>query len=203
MLDLRTDGELLLEGPGPLRDEPLVAHHHLTFIPQGFDDRRFADVEKAIPDEVPAGPEDMSAFYIGYLRDAPNSVATALRLIADPAAGLCIVHCAAGKDRTGVLVALALLLAGVTREAVVADYLLTGERIAAIRERLVASPTYAPDVAPRSLDSMRPHERNITAFLDHVDADFDGVEALAARIGVEDATVQSLRARLRADGATG
>jgi len=40
------------------------------------------------------------------------------------------VHCAAGKDRTGLIVAMALTLAGVPEEAVVADYVLTNERLA-------------------------------------------------------------------------
>ncbi len=199
VLDLRTEGELHLEGPGPLRQEPLVAHHHLTLIPHGFDDRAgadAADVARAIPDEEPRGPEDMSGFYIGYLRDAPHSVAEALRLLADPDSGLCVAHCAAGKDRTGVIVAIALRLVGVSREAVVEDYLLTGDRIEAIRARLSASPTYAHDIAPRTVDSMRPHARNMERFLDHVDDDFGGPAGLADRIGLDETTLGQLRDRL-------
>jgi protein-tyrosine phosphatase len=43
-----------------------------------------------------------------------------------------LVHCAAGKDRTGVAVAMLLAVAGVEPAAIVADYALTGMRIEAV-----------------------------------------------------------------------
>ena len=204
VLDLRTDGEVHLEGPGPLRERPEVVHHHLTLIPQGFDGRGAAgqepsdeaDVDRAIPDEEQSGPEDMSHYYAGYVSDAPANVATALRLLADPAGGTAVVHCAAGKDRTGVVVALALSLAGVTREAVVADYVRTEERIGAVRDRLLSSPTYAHDVGARSLDAMRPHAASMERFLDEVDRRYGGPHGLAMSVGVDEETVDRLRARL-------
>jgi protein tyrosine/serine phosphatase len=41
--------------------------------------------------------------------------------------GALVVHCAAGKDRTGLIVALTHMLAGVHRDDIVADYLLTND----------------------------------------------------------------------------
>jgi len=193
VLDLRTDGEVELEGPGPLRARPEVAHHHLTLVPRGLQPR--ADVDRAIPDEdAPEG--SMTHEYLEYVREAPANVATALRLVADPTSRACLVHCAAGKDRTGVVVALALSLVGVSRDAVVADYARTGERIEQIRDRLLASPTYAEDLAGRTLDSMRPHRHNIERFLDAVDRDYGGPHGLAMSVGVDEETVDRLRARL-------
>jgi len=52
-------------------------------------------------------------------------IVTALREIADTGDAPVVVHCTAGKDRTGIVVALALLAVGVDRETVVADYALT------------------------------------------------------------------------------
>ncbi len=63
-----------------------------------------------------------------------------------PPDGATLVHCAAGKDRTGVVVALALAEVGVTREAIVADYAASAERIEAIFARLRGSTTYADDI---------------------------------------------------------
>jgi protein-tyrosine phosphatase len=193
VLDLRTDGEVELEGPGPLRQRPEVAHHHLTLIPHGFEDR--ADVDRAIPDED-APEHSMTHWYLGYVRDAPSQFATGLRLLADPASRACVVHCAAGKDRTGVLVALALSLVGVTREAVVADYVCSGERIEQIRDRLLGSSTYVKDLRDRTLDSMRPHAHSIERFLDAVDREYGGPHGLAMSVGVDEETVDRLRRRL-------
>lgn len=67
-------------------------------------------------------------FRTGYrafvsLDSAQDSSARLLRTLADPQAPPLIVHCTAGKDRTGWLIALALLALGVSQEQVMADYL--------------------------------------------------------------------------------
>ena len=82
--------------------------------------------------------------YLGYLEDRPDQVVGAVRSIAHDQ-GAALVHCAAGKDRTGVVVALALTAAGVRPQAVVADYAATGERTEAILE----PPAPVTDVRPR------------------------------------------------------
>ncbi|GLL02158.1 tyrosine-protein phosphatase [Dactylosporangium matsuzakiense] len=51
-----------------------------------------------------------------------HALTTALRALAHSGATPALVHCASGKDRTGLVVALALALAGVDRAAIVADY---------------------------------------------------------------------------------
>ena len=57
-------------------------------------------------------------------------VVDAVREIASSGDRAVLVHCTAGKDRTGVVVALTLLAAGVDREAVIADYILTESHLA-------------------------------------------------------------------------
>jgi protein-tyrosine phosphatase len=185
-----------LTGEGPLRSGGLT-HLFLDLIPHGFDGREDL-VERAIPDER-AGEHAMDHFYIDYVNHAPSEVARALRAVADPRSGAVVVHCAAGKDRTGVVVALALSLVGVQRDAIVADYALTDERIVAIRERLLATPLYHDDMERRTIDSMRPHAGNMERFLDRVDREYGGVHGLAMTIGVDEETVARLGRRLIAD----
>lgn len=196
VLDLRTSAEVEITGPGPLRSTG-VTHRHLDLIPHGLDGRDDL-VDKTIPDET-AGEHAMDHFYIDYVHHAPAAVADALRTIADPHSGAVLVHCAAGKDRTGVVVAVALSLVGVRRDAVVADYARSGERIAAIRDRLMATELYAADLQHRTLDSMRPHAENIDRFLQRVDSEYGGVHGLAMTIGVDEETVARLSRRLLAD----
>ncbi|MDP9183764.1 MAG: tyrosine-protein phosphatase [Actinomycetota bacterium] len=192
VLDLRTSAEVEILGPGPLRDTP-VKHVHLDLIPHGFEGRSV--LERTIPDET-APEHAVDHLYFDYVRDAPDAVATALRTIADPGSGVVLVHCAAGKDRTGVLVALALSLVGVRRDAVVEDYARTDERIEAIVGRLLSSPLYSEHAGGRSLDSFRPHVWNMERFLDRIDREYGGVHGLAMSIGIDEETVARMSRRL-------
>jgi protein tyrosine/serine phosphatase len=194
VLDLRTAPEHEITGPGPLRATD-VQHLHLDLIPHGFEARADDVVEKAIPHED-AGDEAMDHFYIDYVNHAPEAVATALRTIADPRSGAVLVHCAAGKDRTGVICALALSLVGVTRQAVVDDYVLSDERIMAVRERLLNTDLYREDMQRRTPESLRLHAVNMERFLDRVDAAYGGVHGLAMSLGVDEETVAKLARRL-------
>lgn len=69
---------------------------------------------------------DMAAYYALTLRRRTAEFGTGLRVLADADRLPVLVHCAAGKDRTGLLVALLLEALGTPREVVVADYALTG-----------------------------------------------------------------------------
>ncbi|MDT7544537.1 MAG: protein-tyrosine phosphatase [Actinomycetota bacterium] len=190
VIDLRTPAEVSSEGPGPLVREGL-RHVNLDLIP-GWDPQ-VSDVGRLVPHEQrEAG--DMSHFYLTYLDQAPQQVVQALRELAS-ADGATIVHCAAGKDRTGVVVALALTVAGVQRDAIVADYALTAERIEAIRDRLAATVTYAEDMKRRPLDDMRPHALSMGHFLDRLD-ERGGVSAWLAEQGFGADEQAALRTRL-------
>ncbi len=198
VLDLRTTGELHLEGEGPLRRTD-VAHHHVPLVPEVAGEPDEAEVDRAVPhrpDRAGLTPTDMTGYYVGYVEDAPANLARALRILADPVTGTALVHCAAGKDRTGVVVALALSLAGVTRDAVVADYVRSAERIEAVLARLQASSTYGPSLAGLAADDLCPAAGSMERFLDSVDRFYGGPHGLAMTIGVDEETVARLSARL-------
>ncbi|MDT7573535.1 MAG: protein-tyrosine phosphatase [Actinomycetota bacterium] len=192
VLDLRTPTEVRSEGPGPLVAEG-VRHVNLDLIPN-WDEEEGSD--RIVPHEQ-REQGDLSHFYLTYLDQMPQSVVDALRVITDDASGPVVVHCAAGKDRTGVVVALALHVAGVDRDEIVADYALTGERIEAIRDRLAASPTYAEDMRTRPLDDMRPHALSMRHFLDRLD-ELGGVGAWLTSHGFGPDEQSALRVRLTA-----
>ena len=198
VLDLRTGREVEEEGPGPLRATDVV-HHHVSLIPEPPGEPAQSEIDRAVPhrpDRAGATPTDMTGYYVGYLEDAPQALARALRLLADPSTGPALVHCAAGKDRTGVVVAVALSLAGVRREAVVADYARSAERIDGVLRRLQATRTYGPSLADTSADAIRPVPGSMERFLDHVDREYGGPHGLAMSVGVEEETVARLAARL-------
>ena len=82
------------------------------------------------------------------------------------AEGAALVHCAAGKDRTGTVVALALSLVGADREAVIADYAASSERVQQILDRLLATKTYADNLRGRPLSSHLTHAETMRVLLD-------------------------------------
>lgn len=168
VVDLRTGAEVELEGPGPLVADPRVQMRHHSLHPEvGY--LTDVEVDQLFPwqegerttdaDEAPA-----VRAYLGYLRDRPDSVVGALRAIVE-ADGAAIVHCAAGKDRTGVVCALALETAGVQRAAVVADFTATAERLDRILDRLRSSPTYALDLERRDADTHLPRAETMERVL--------------------------------------
>jgi protein tyrosine/serine phosphatase len=143
-------------------------------------------------------PDDpVCGHYLGYLEDRPDQVVGALRTIAH-AEGAAVVHCAAGKDRTGVVVALALTVAGVPAQAVAADYAATAERTEAIVARLARSRLYVRDITSKPADLHRPRQETMTAFLEQMDARYGGVASWLTDNGLSREDLDTLRLKLRA-----
>jgi protein-tyrosine phosphatase len=68
-------------------------------------------------------------YYPAQLAEHPERVIAAVRAIASAAPGCVVFHCAGGKDRTGLLALVLLTLAGATPDEIIADYLLTYDRM--------------------------------------------------------------------------
>lgn len=195
VVDLRAPGEVEAEGPAPLTKLGHVAHVNHSLLPEAGHstdalvtrrDRRLA----RYPDDP------VCASYLGYVEERPDSIVGALNAIAH-APGAALVHCAAGKDRTGVVVAFALAAAGARRDAIIDDYVATGERIAAIVDRLRRSVTYAVDVDRLPPEQHAPRPETMDAFLAEIDRRYGGMRAWLAEHGLLEEDARLLRARLR------
>jgi protein-tyrosine phosphatase len=200
VLDLRTGVEVALEGPGPLTAADAVRIEHRSLYPEaGVNTDLEAETVRPWGESDPDDWSDEIAVvraYMGYLRRRPDSVVGAVRTIAR-ADGAVLVHCAAGKDRTGVVVALALDAAGFDRDSIVADYLATGERIEAIMERLVSSDTYRAELEGHDPQRHAPVPGAIERVLELVDETAGGSAPWLASHGLGEAELELLRARLR------
>jgi protein tyrosine/serine phosphatase len=198
VVDLRSKHELTSEGPAPLDDVDGVRHAHHPVLPEqgsATDATAAALLTRAGRDRARYPGDPICGHYLGYLEDRPDQVVAALRTITG-SEGAALVHCAAGKDRTGVLVALALTAAGVPREAVVADYAATGDRIGAVLRRLRRSPTYASDLDGKPDESHQPRPETMAAFLQELESRYGGAEGWLAGHGFGPDDLLLLRGRL-------
>jgi Tyrosine phosphatase family len=171
--DLRADIEVRAGGPGPMTREPLVAVEQLSLFPE-----RSRGAAAEVPDvppweRRPVTGRGFSGLYLGFLAERADSVLAALRMVAHRE-GATIVHCTAGKDRTGTLVALALADAGVERSAIVADYAASADHFDELMKRLAAS-TGSRELALAAAVKHRPKAITMERFLDALSEEAGGV----------------------------
>jgi protein tyrosine/serine phosphatase len=202
VVDLRSNVEFHAEGPGPLTRTTLTHHRHSLF--------RDDDVEVSVEDALVLPWQDegtkarlrshdddyWASHYLGYLADRPDSVSAALRVVAS-SGGATVVHCAAGKDRTGTVVGMALAVAGVPEEQIIADYVATAERIERIIERLSSRPAYADNLRGRPLEDHLPRPETMERILQVLDERFGGAAGWLVQQGWTEEDTDALRRRLR------
>ena len=117
------------------------------------------------------------------------------RAVANAEPGGVLIHCLAGKDRTGIAVALLLGLVGVSDADIAADYALSEASLAAELEAALAA---APDDNERArlVRSYDARPETMLATLAHLRARYGGAQAYLARAGLSEADVDRIRARL-------
>jgi protein-tyrosine phosphatase len=209
VVDLRTEYEIEFEGPHRLSRHPKVrVHAHSMFREwrEGLgEDKPDDNRPEALPAEalpwVDVEPEvdlenEVASVYLSYLVYRPDSVLAALRAVGE-APGTVLVHCAAGKDRTGTIVALALLVAGADRDAVIADYAASTDRVEAVVRRLKGSEAYEESLRETPLSAHFSRPESMIALLDHVERQYGDVIELLSRIGWTQEDTDRLRAKLR------
>jgi protein-tyrosine phosphatase len=130
VLDLRTAGELAERGTFPIDAHP-VDFHHLPVIDVTWDRDERPGTARNGRDGNDVGSEAAVAFltvqYRALLDEGEPRLADAFGLLARDGALPAVFHCAAGKDRTGLLAALVLSSLGVADDVVAEDYGLSRE----------------------------------------------------------------------------
>ncbi|MFB9902615.1 tyrosine-protein phosphatase [Allokutzneria oryzae] len=154
-----------------------------------------ADLNEASTPTSPAAT-DLAAVYVGMLKASAAEFVEVLRLAAY-SDGPVLVHCAAGKDRTGVATALMLSAVGVTREAIVADYVRTQANMDQVIARLTDG-VLLPE--GRDLEPVRhlfeAPARAMEAVLDRLESHPDGPTGWLDEHGVSPAVAARWTTRL-------
>jgi protein-tyrosine phosphatase len=188
VIDLRRNDEIAERGAFPVERLP-VDLVHLPVMDSTWMSVDVADFSTHADPELAF----LTWAYEDMLAGGGPAFGEALRYLARPGALPAIFHCAAGKDRTGVLAALLLAALGVDDDLVVADYALTSVGMARMRQWYAAN---QPDVAARLAEvpsmffAARPEAMQRT--LDHVRSTHGSIRGYLATRGVDDATITAL-----------
>jgi protein-tyrosine phosphatase len=122
-----------------------------------------------------------------------NALGTIFNAIAK-ADGPVLFHCFAGKDRTGIVAALMLSLAGVEPDAIGADYAETDSQLATRYAEWLARA--APERVEAMRDELRCPPDWMLSTLQHVEEKWGGVESYLEAAGVPPAHIDRLTAKL-------
>jgi protein-tyrosine phosphatase len=183
VIDLRRSFEVELHGRVPEADglryyNPVLEHVEWSDVPHPDGIRH----ERWLADR-----------YLNFLDDGRVALATSLSVIADPAAAPVVVHCMAGKDRTGVVCALTLALLGVSDEDIAADYALTETAMASLTAYLRVHNPEVVEGNDHMFDSPR---AAMLLLLADIRTLHGSVEKYVREIGVSAEQVASMRAHL-------
>ncbi|GFG84066.1 tyrosine-protein phosphatase [Mycolicibacter algericus] len=134
----------------------------------------------------------------GVYRDVLDSGAEALASVISHAAtadGPVLIHCAAGKDRTGLAAAVLLLAAGVSADQVVADYVATGANMGRLLNRLRRLGILLPEAPPPPAAALAAPEHLIAMVIEKLTGQPDGIVGWARRHGVGTDAVERWRSK--------
>jgi protein-tyrosine phosphatase len=129
VIDLRRPREIERDGRVPAFDG--LAYHHINPM--------HAEWHEATDHDEPSDARWLANRYLDLAEHGRDAIAAAVEVIADAGNAPVVVHCVAGKDRTGVVSAVTLALLGVPDEVIAEDYALTSaatERTLAYLRRL-------------------------------------------------------------------
>ena len=180
-IDLRRPDELEDQGRGPLEDMGIDYRWHSVIPPNG------SQVLDAAAGEGISGKR-----YLRYLDFDTTPWLQVFRILADSESYPVVVHCTAGKDRTGVTTAFLLSVLGVKRKLIEEDFILSNRdqprHIKFLESKGLASGSVHRNVGVPE-DAMK-------VFLDGMDKEHGGVIAFLYKIGIDDEMQSAIRSAL-------
>lgn len=183
IIDLRSTAELTHDGRGRLADTPIRFHH----VP-------FFDGDTRV--QVAPTEWSLDTMYLGLIEQATEPIARAIRALAATEPGASAVyHCAAGKDRTGVLSAILLSLLGVDDELIIADYALSQDNMDQIIDRLDSLRGYDDVWNELPPETLHARPETMRGLIRQMNERWGGVAGYVKTIGIEDHELAQLRER--------
>ena len=179
VIDLRTEAELL-RAPNPCADNAGPVYRHLPLI----DDSMMVGLDEA---------SGMFERYLWMLDGRPEAFRAIFETVASADGGV-VFHCFAGKDRTGLVAAMLLSAAGVSDDAIAADFAETDAQLAVRYQEWLAAA--APERRSEMREDLRCPPDRILGVLDHLRQRWGGVLGYMEAAGMTQTTIDELSAKL-------
>ena len=179
----------------PPRDVDVDVVHVSVLGRSVHDDREYVGRLNAHLDRVEDVADHYAWSYVDFLERNRARFGQALAAVAE-AEGPVVIHCAGGKDRTGLVAALLLRLAGVSKAEIGADYGLSGPNLAGTRDEWLASAPDERERRRREKLSATPAVA-MTRVIEDVEGRYGSVAGYLEAAGVSAEQLERLRARLR------
>lgn len=156
------------------------------------------DVEAALLDSESesAAIAALADVYQAFVELRGEHLVAVARLLTQSRTGSVLVHCAVGKDRTGVTVGVLLAAAGVERAAILNDYVATNEVVADVLTSLAAGSGRADWVSRIPLAARVAQPDALDAVMDWLDREYGGAAAWLQSKGFDKAELDLLRRRM-------
>jgi protein-tyrosine phosphatase len=142
-----------------------------------------------------AGAERTAAVYTDFLERFGPNFGRAVGAVADAAPGGVLIHCVAGKDRTGLIAAFLLRVVGVPADVVADDYALSAQYLEALTRTWIDEAPDEEERAARERMGLTPREAML-AVLERLEDRHGGVETFLLEAGVTGAQLDRIRERL-------
>ena len=201
MLDYGVRTVIDLRGDHEMQDDPR-AHVDVDVVHVPFmeaNDREFEEIQAEVEAAAEAAPDVATAtrdVYLIFLEHFKRNVAAGIRAVAQAPEGGVVVHCVGGKDRTGLLTAFLLHLAGVDVEQIAADYALSEERLRPRHEEWFAKAETEAELERLRRIAQTPAE-SIVGVFEELERRYGSVESYLRSGGLGDEHLARARARLR------
>lgn len=187
VIDLRSARELEIE-PNPFASRSIIQYRNIPLF------------GALSPIDAVRGtngvPFDMAARYRDAIDQCRGPIAEVLTSVAEADDGIVLFHCSAGKDRTGIIAALLLSLAGVDDDTIIADYALTASIAVPLIERLRWQ-ALARGTDPHLVEGfLASRPETMRATISHLNENYGGTFRYLAGMGLDERILRKLTSRL-------
>lgn len=189
VIDLRSESEIAWNGHDVL--PPGVTLHAASVHDDGQQNAPHEPARVVTPELFEAALEYAYSRF-PLLPTGQRALAYTIRVVSEAPGGV-LIHCAAGKDRAGWIVAALLRAGGIAEADILADYLRSNEAVEPLRRHVIAR---NGDLSQLSDKILGVHGDFIAASWRTVDEQFGSFDAYLRQIGVDAPAVAALRARL-------